>query len=203
MIRRTIRVAFVFCSLAVLALMCSLIVHTLAAGGPTPKEARKLIARLAGIELPSDAVRIKDISAVGNSAVVVAQVETAFRFVKGNDHTWRVAEIRTGNNRWEEIDMLVRALNAEKTSRARAELETIATALEAFRRERGFFVVSDSEGALIDHLSPRYLTRVIRVDPWNRPYLYEGSRDHFTLRSAGPDGKPNTSDDIVRSRSAP
>ena len=70
--------------------------RTRAAGDLTPKEARKLIARLAGIHLPSDAVRVKEITAFGNSAVVVAQVETAFRLVNENDK-WRVAEIRTGD----------------------------------------------------------------------------------------------------------
>ena len=73
--------------------------HVRAAGDLTPKEARKLIANLAGIKLPSDAVRVKDIETFGNSAVVTAQVETAFRLVKG-DRGWRVAEIRTGDRRW-------------------------------------------------------------------------------------------------------
>src|SRR5438034_8279234 len=92
-----------------------------AAGDLTPKEARRLIAHLAGIQLPSDAVRIKEVSSLGNSATAVAQVETAFRFDKGGDGKWRVAEIRTGDRRWEDVDMLLKALNAEKTSRARAE----------------------------------------------------------------------------------
>ncbi|MBC7912211.1 MAG: hypothetical protein H7Y30_17020 [Pyrinomonadaceae bacterium] len=61
-------------------------------------EARKLIARVAGIELPSDAVRVKEVSSLGSSAVVVAQIETAFRLVKNDDGKWRVAEIRTGDN---------------------------------------------------------------------------------------------------------
>jgi len=167
-----------------------------AAGDLTPKEARKLIATLAGIKLPSDAVRVKEIETFGNSVTVTAQVETAFRFVKG-DKGWRVAEIRTGDRRWEDIDMLVRALNAEKAARVRAELETIATALESYRRERGFYVESKSEAVLIDHLHPRYLPTVIRVDPWHQPYEYEGTRTTFLLRSAGPDGEPNTSDDIL------
>jgi hypothetical protein len=50
---------------------------------------------------------------------------------------------------------------------------------------------------LIDHLSPHYLARVIRVDPWHRPYQYDGQQDRYSLRSFGPDGKPNTPDDIV------
>jgi hypothetical protein len=171
--------------------------RTRAAGDLTPKEARKLIARMAGIELPSDAVRVKEISTSGNSAVVVAQVETAFRLVKGDNDKWRIAEIRTGDRRWEDLDTLIKALNSEKTARARAELESVATALESFRRERGFYLESKSEAALIDSLSPRYLARIIRVDPWHVPYEYEGERNTFVLRSVGPDGKPNTPDDVT------
>ena len=172
--------------------------QTRAAGDLSPKEARRLIARMAGIELPSDAVRIKEISSVGNSATVVAQVETAFRFVKGDKDKWRVAEIRTGDRRWEDVDMLVRALNVEKTQRARAELESIAIALESYRREHGFYVEAKNEAGLIDRLNPRYLNEIIRMDPWHKPYQYEGTRDSFILRSAGPDEKANTEDDIVR-----
>ena len=62
-----------------------------AAGELTPKEARKVIARLAGIDLPSDAVRVKSISSFGDAYVVVAQVETAFRVVKGDNDKWRIA----------------------------------------------------------------------------------------------------------------
>lgn len=183
--------------IAIVAGISVISIQTEAAGDLSPKEARKLIARMAGINLPSDAVRVKSVSSLGNSAVVVAQVETAFRFVNENDK-WRVAEIRTGDRNWENVDSLVTALNAEKTSRVRAELETIATALEAFKRERGSYVASKSEAQLIDFLSPRYLARVIRVDAWDRPYEYEGTGNSYVLRSVGPDGKPNTADDITR-----
>jgi type II secretion system (T2SS) protein G len=172
-----------------------------AAGELSAKEARKVIARMAGIELPSDAVRIKEISPMGNSAVVVAQVETAFRLTKGDDGKWRVAEIRTGDRKWEDVDLLVRALNVEKVARARSEMETVATALKAFQRERGSYVISKSMGALIDHLNPHYLSRIIRIDPWHQPYQYEGNGGAFTLRSPGADGKPNTGDDIVVTQS--
>ena len=155
---------------------------------------------MAGIQLPSDAVRIKDVSALGNSATVIAQVETAFKFDKGSDGKWRVVEIRTGDRRWEDVDLLLKALNVEKTARARAELESIATALEAFQRERGSYLESKSEATLIDNLNPHFLKSVIRVDPWHQPYEYQGTRTSFVLRSAGPDEKPNTPDDLVISR---
>ena len=185
-----------------LASVCLLIAlaYGRAANDLSPNEARKLIANMAGIKLPSDAVRVKEISPMGSSAVVVAQVETAFRFVKEGGK-WRVAEIRTGDRRWEDLDLLVRAVNAEKAERARAELETLATALESFRRERGFYVVGKTEGVLVDHLNPRYLARIIRIDPWHNPYLYEGTTNAYTLRSPGPDGKENTADDVIRQNS--
>src|SRR5436309_7290927 len=188
-------------SLIVFVALCGVVITTRrAAGDLAPKEARRLIARLAGIQLPSDAVRVKEVSAMGNPATVVAQVETAFRFDKGDDDKWRVAEIRTGDRRWEDVDMLVKALNAEKNSRARAELESIATALESFRRDRGSYLESKSEATLIDNLNPHYLARVIRVDPWHQPYQYEGTTTSFVLRSAGPDEKVNTADDVIISR---
>jgi len=195
MTKRTILIFSLVVSVAAGAVF--VVTRTRAAGDLTPKEARKLIARMAGIELPSDAVRVKEISTMGNTAVVTAQVETAFRLVKGDNNKWRIAEIRTGDRRWEDLDTLMKALNVEKTARARAELESIATALESFRRERGTYLESKSAATLIDNLSPRYLPRIIRVDPWHKPYEYEGSRNSFVLRSLGPDEKPNTPDDVT------
>src|ERR1044072_7909040 len=189
----------VACSILTIASTVFVVSRTRAAGELTPKEARKVIARMAGIQLPSDAVRVKSIESFGTSTVGVAQGGTAFRFVNDNDK-WRVAEIRTGDRRWEDVETLVRALNAEKTSCVRAELETIATALESYRREHGSYIEAKTEAALIDHLNPRYLARIIRVDAWHTPYEYEGTRTNFVLRSAGPDGKSNTADDLTVTR---
>jgi len=110
---------------------------------------------------------------------------------------WRVSEFKSGNRDWANIMALTAAMDQIKRTAASEDLSTIVKALTDFRRERGSFVVSDKESVLIDHLSPRYLARVIRVDPWHRPYQYDGQQDHYSLRSVGPDGKPNTSDDIV------
>jgi len=187
-------------ALALVIVTAGVGLHTYAAGDLSPKEARRLIARMAGIELPSDAVRIKEVSNMGNSATAVAQVETAFRFDKSGDGKWRVAEIRTGDRRWEDVDTLVKALNSEKTSRAQAELELIASALEMFRREHGGYPEAKTEAGLVDSLNPRYLKRIIRVDPWHQPYEFEGTRTSFVLRSAGADEKANTPDDLTITR---
>ena len=168
----------------------------------TNKRARCLVASLFGVALPSDDVRIKEISPFGlsigseSAALVDAFVRADFRLVR-DAKRWRVAEFKSGNRDWVKVAGLEAAIDQVKSSAATDELSTIAKALVDFHSERGSFVVSDSESVLIDHLSPRYLARVIRVDPWHRPYQYEGQPDHYSLRSLGPDGKPNTPDDVV------
>jgi len=94
--------------------------------------------------------------------------------------------------------MLFKALNAEKTA-ARAELKSIAYALESFRRERGSYPESKSEAALIDNLNPHYLARVIAsiLAPALR---VRGHGYLIRLTFGGPDEKVNTADDVVLSR---
>lgn len=168
----------------------------------TVKRARCLVAELAGVPLPSDQVRIKNMSSLElpfgseTSALIEAFIQADFRFAR-DARGWHVSEVKTGNRAWTNIESFAASLNEVKRVNATADLAAIANALIEFRRERGAFVVSDKESVLIDHLSPRYLTRVIRVDPWHRPYQYEGEQTQFSLRSVGPDGKSGTPDDIV------
>jgi hypothetical protein len=168
----------------------------------TTRRARCLVANLFAVTLPSDDVRVKEISPFGlsigseSAALVEAFVRADFRLVRDGKR-WRVAEVKSGHRDWVNVAGLETAIDQVKRSAATDELSTIAKALGDFRRERGSFVVSDNEAVLIDHLSPHYLPRVIRVDPWHRPYQYEGQPDHYSLRSLGPDGKPNTPDDVV------
>lgn len=166
------------------------------------KRARCLVAELLGVTLPSDRVRIRDISSLElpfgseSSALIETLVQVEFRFTRGA-RGWQVSEFKSGNREWTRIDTLATALNDAKRVAAASDLNTMASALNDFRRARGSFVVSDKQSVLIDHLNPRYLKRVIRLDPWHRPYQYEGAQDHFSLRSLGADGKPRTGDDIT------
>jgi hypothetical protein len=177
-------------------------VRTRSSSQLTTKRARCLVASLFGVQLPSDDVRIRDISPFGlsigpeSSALVTALVRADFRFAQGA-RDWRLVGFKSGNRDWVNVTDVPATMDEIKRSTASEDLSTIAKALSDFRRERGSFVISDKESVLIDHLSPRYLTRVIRVDPWHRPYHYEGHQDRYSLRSLGPDGKPNTPDDVV------
>ena len=176
---------------------------------PSMKRARCLVGSLVGVEVPSDAVRIQEVAPLAiplapqPSAVVVAWVRVDARLTNDNKTGWQVTELRTGKRDWVSLAPLVAAVNEEKQRIARRELESIAKALELFRRDRGFYVVSDKQAVAIDHLNPRYLSQVIRVDPWHQPYAYRGERDHFRLRSAGPDGKDDTADDIELASPSP
>lgn len=166
------------------------------------KRARCLVAELLSVTLPSDQVRVRHISLLElpfgseSSALIETSIQVEFRFAR-DARGWQVSEFKSGNREWVRIDTLATALNDVKRAAAASELNTMASALNDFRRERGSFVVSDKQSVLIDHLNPQYLKRVIRLDPWHRPYQYEGEQDHFSLRSLGADGKPQTGDDIT------
>ena len=168
---------------------------------PSVKRARCLIGNLLGIDIPSDAVRVQEVNtspfplASEPSVAVVAWVRVEAQLQKDKSG-WRAVQLRTGNRDWVRIDELASLLNQRKQERARAEMALVAAALEKYRKERGSYVISDSHRQAIDFLSPRYLGRVIRVDPWNQPYKYVGDRDHFTIRSSGQDRKADTPDDI-------
>ena len=168
----------------------------------TNRRARCLIAGLLGVALPSDDVRVKDISSFGlsigsgSTALVTALVRADFRLARGTGG-WEVVGFKSGARDWVRIVDLPASIDQIKRTAATDELSTIAKALSEFQRDRGHFVVSDKESVLIDHLSPKYLARVIRIDPWHHPYHYDGQQDRYSLRSLGPDGKLNTPDDIV------
>lgn len=95
------------------------------------------------------------------------------------------------------------------TAVARMEITSFQTALDAFAIDNGRYPKS-SEGldalvnppsGLSDWHGP-YISKSSPVrDPWNVPYLYtfSGIRHPtgFDLSSNGPDGKPNTADDIT------
>ena len=162
------------------------------------REARKAIAELLGRD--TNEVHIKSISPapVGNRAVVTAQMDVAFELTEV-DKRWSVASVRLGDGKWEDVAMLRRALDAEKVKRAEADLRALAAGIAAYRGERGVSPPLDSVAALVDHLAPRFLPSVIRVDPWDRPYYVEAVAGGYRLGSAGPDGEERTADDVTLS----
>jgi general secretion pathway protein G len=88
-------------------------------------------------------------------------------------------------------------------TKARAELESIGTALSLFETDLGEFPKSlqelvSSPGS--DRWNGPYLQKGMPMDPWRRSYIYACPGQHNTrtydLSSLGPDGV-ESSDDIV------
>jgi hypothetical protein len=150
--------------------------------------------------LTRGALTVKQLSAMGSTAVAEVVVAAAFSLSRDARGRWRVAEVSAGGESSGDLAALWLSADARKAERARADLAALSEALEAFRRERGFYVVARDSVALLDNLSPRYSKRVVRLDPWHNPYRYEGAAASYTLGSDGPDGKQGTADDVTLSR---
>ena len=184
-------------ALVTIAIVVSLIGVAAFARELGAREAREKIAQALGLDKP-DNVHIKSISSgMGGEMIVEAQFDAAFRFKADKEGKWQPLEVRTGDRAWESIELIQTAVRKEKALRTTADLRTIVTALEAYRRENGSYAQADSGSALIDHLSPKYLESIVRIDAWSHELNYKGASSGYRLASLGPDGKPGTDDDIV------
>src|SRR5437870_8711809 len=125
--------------LILIALMLSLIGVAAIARDLGAREAREKIAKALGLDKP-DNVHITNISRTGSEAIVEAQFDAAFRFSSDKEGKWQAVEVRTGDRRWESIELIQTAIQKEKTLRTSADLRTLATALEAYRRDNGSYV---------------------------------------------------------------
>ena len=183
------------CLLSAIAL--ALLLAVAHAGGQKANEVRASIAAALGLD-NADKVHVRSVSSgFGGQAVAEVTVDAAFRLEQGKDGKWKTVEVRTGDRRWESMELLDTAIRKEKTLRTAADLRTIATALEAYRRERGAYVAADTGVKLMDALAPHYLNTTLRLDAWSNEFAYKGTAARYRLSSAGPDGKPESSDDIV------
>src|SRR4029078_7017392 len=100
-------------------LACSLAVASTANAqkGLNASQARKVFTRIPGFEIKSSAVRVKSVTADDPAMTqVTADVQLVFKFETDKDGRWQVAEIRSGQDRWEHIDLIARALNASSVA---------------------------------------------------------------------------------------
>lgn len=170
------------------------------AGPPlSSKEARKTIASIPGFEFDPKLVRIKSIeppgSTGGGGAIVESQFNATFRLEKKGE--WRVAEVRLGDGRWEDMELIVTAVRNEKIKRTRDNLQALATAIAAFQRDQGYYPRALNIAELTDQLAPRYINSVIRTDHWFKEFIYSSDGASYRLQSLGPDSKANTGDEIT------
>ncbi|HEX4793579.1 MAG TPA: type II secretion system protein GspG [Humisphaera sp.] len=100
-----------------------------------------------------------------------------------------------------------RSYEPDRPAMARQELRYLRSAVERFKRDNGRYP-SVAEGLAALHDRPSwaktghgpYAWHASPFDPWGPAYVYRISSGNgataFELFSAGPDGKPDTADDI-------
>ena len=165
-------------------------------GKSTEKQVQELVAGIGGAELKKNQVEVTKIEGDGDFARAEITVRTAVKLRKENGR-WVIDEIRLGDRRWEKAERILAALDLQRRKAALGQLEQIRQGIQRYRQQ--YSQVPQSEGftALIDELSPHFLSRVIRIDPWSNPFQYRAlGTDRYDLRSAGPDRRFETDDDV-------
>ncbi len=170
----------------------------LAGNGLSSKQARQLIARMNGLALPPEDIHVRriNIGFGGREATVEALVQTGFQFTQ-KDGQWEVTRVRTGDRRWENVDLVTTAILNEKIKRTSADLRILAQALKMYYQDHRTYPQASNFSALIDTLLSGYLDQIIREDYWHQSYVYTPASNGYQILSLGPDRKQGTTDDIV------
>jgi hypothetical protein len=168
---------------------------------------RKIDAKLAVdaiTGIPEESFKKKDVDVLKiiqvsrSEAVVETKLRTAFLLEKVKNK-WVVREVRIGRGQWDTVANLELALAAVRIEETRIMLDQIAKAILKYQESKGSLPVFKDYVSLSDALSPANLTPLIRLDAWGKP-LEASHQDSNTilLKSAGPDGKFGTADDIIK-----
>jgi hypothetical protein len=180
-------------------LICILLLTGCAPRSITSHVARDRIVEVAAGPLEKEDVEVRKLTPVGGSeAIAETRLKTAFRLEKVNGE-WLVREVRIGHGQWEKVTNLEAALGAVKLEETQETLNRLAAAVTKYREITGNLPSFKDFVELSDQLTPKYLSPLIRLDSWRQPLHAERpNADSILLRSAGPDGKPGTSDDLTR-----
>ena len=95
-------------------------------------------------------------------------------------------------------DHLVRGARAAEGMETRQNLELIGSALERYAMDHGGYPEASSVREIEDLMTPTYMSRVPQSDGWRHGWRLTSSVDRFVLSSDGPDGVPETKDDLRR-----
>jgi general secretion pathway protein G len=92
-----------------------------------------------------------------------------------------------------------RALFQSETRTAEIQMDNFAAAIDMYKMDNK--KLPDSLEALTqttDKIPEPYIKDVPN-DPWGNAYEFRHEGKDYTIRSAGPDGQPDTADDVVHS----
>lgn len=159
-------------------------------------DARKAILSMPDLAPGKKDVDVVSVSEMGGKATAEVRLNVSLLMTKKGGG-WEVAEVRMPDGGWEKVALLRAALKDLRTVETRrAMLELVAALLLRFR-ETGDFPKTGDISALNDALCPAHLAHPVAFDAWTTPFRYHGEDGaHYQIRSAGPDQKWGTPDDI-------
>ena len=102
------------------------------------------------------------------------------------------------------VAFAVHTHRAKQTSIAQGQLHAIATAIDVYEVDADHLptnltVLGGNPPFGMPYVKPRDSL----VDPWGKPYCYSVYSNRYDLRSAGPDGRLQTRDDVIFREGAP
>ncbi len=169
-------------------------------GKSVSKQVRTSICNLDHMQLSTEQVEVGEIRQIGDHVVAEVTIKTAVKASKKNGR-WTLEEVRIGDRRWEKIEHILAALDQQRIETSLQQLELLSRSIHRYTDLKGQAPQVDRFDALLDILSPQYLGQIIRIDAWSNPFYYRNlSARNYDLRSAGPDGRIGTSDDLVPTR---
>ncbi len=92
------------------------------------------------------------------------------------------------------------SLPTTRTDATRATVQTVWTAIQAYEIKTGKYPESLEEVTQPIGNQPILLPKAALIDAWGRSFVMRMTNDVIEVRSAGPDGKMDTKDDIVSAR---
>ncbi len=176
--------------------MITLFLLLASCGRSIEKQARDQVRKLSNADLEKKQVSVFNVSQMGDTATAEIDIHTAVKMSK-EDGKWLIKEIRLGSEKWEDVHRIVGAIEQIRAEDTMADMKTIRDAVEAYSKEKGPLELEINFVTLIDLLAPEYLPNPIREDAWDNPFTLLVTKEGFQIRSAGPDGKSGSRDDLV------
>ena len=163
----------------------------------------KNLARDLITKMPGEALEKKDVEVVnvmqtsGSEAIAETTLKTAFRIEKTGGK-WVIREVRIGHGQWEKVSNLYETIERVKIEETGEMLNRLQEAIRKYRDATGKLPEFKDYIGLSDLLSPTYITPLIRLDSWRNPFWADrASTGSIIVRSAGPDGRYFTDDDLI------
>lgn len=141
---------------------------------------------------PEAEVRVREVTREESVLQVPAEFNGAdvIFVMQAGEAEWEIASVEQGGNSYT-VDQL------GQIAETMATMRSLSDALENFRAERGDYPLLDDLTGLDELVPDFYAAESGMTDSWGNGLRYRHQGEDYTLTSAGPDGEPNSSDDIL------